>query len=118
MRLLRPALPLALLLAVAACSAPADDAGLAEDTVVVDVRTPAEFAEGHLKGAVNLDIQDPAFTQEVAALDADVPYAVYCRSGNRSAAAAATMTDAGLDVTDLGGMADAADSTGLDVVTD
>jgi len=52
--------------------------------VVLDVRTPEEFAEGHLAGAVLVDFYDPDFTEQLAALDPDLPYVVYCRSGNRS----------------------------------
>ncbi|ADG74811.1 Rhodanese domain protein [Cellulomonas flavigena DSM 20109] len=116
MRLPRPALPLALALALAACTG--GTSALSDDTVVVDVRTAAEYAEGHLQGAVNVDVQDAGFADAVAELDPGVPYVVYCRSGNRSAAAAATMVAAGLEVTDAGSISDAATSTGLDVVTD
>ena len=85
--------------------------------VVVDVRTPQEFASGHLRGAVNLDVSDAGFADAVAALDPDAAYVVYCRSGNRSAAAASLMREAGLQVTDAGAMDAAAQSTGLPVVT-
>lgn len=72
--------------------------------VVLDVRTPAEFAEGHLAGALNLDASAPDFDAQVAALDAGAPYAVYCRSGARSAAAVERMQAAGFtDVEHLGG---------------
>lgn len=64
-------------------------------TTVVDVRTPAEFAQGHLPGAVNLDVSSPDFARRLATLDPAAPYAVYCRSGNRSAAALAQMSAAG-----------------------
>ena len=85
---------------------------------VIDVRTPEEFAEGHLDGAVNLDVQSGRFEAELAALDPEGEYFVYCRSGNRSAAAAATMAEAGFtDVTDLGGLQDAADATGIEIVS-
>ncbi len=63
---------------------------------VVDVRTPAEFAEGHLPGAVNINVEDPGFPDAVAALDPSADYAVYCRSGNRSQAAIEYMTQAGV----------------------
>ena len=63
--------------------------------VTLDVRTPAEFAEGHLPDAVNIDLESGDFTQEIAALDHSAAYAVYCRSGNRSAQALAIMQDAG-----------------------
>lgn len=67
-----------------------------DGVTVVDVRTPAEFAEGHVPGAVNLDIEGANFAAQVAALDADAEYAVYCRSGNRSRAAIEYMTAAGV----------------------
>ncbi|MCE1177991.1 MAG: rhodanese-like domain-containing protein [Micrococcales bacterium] len=67
----------------------------APGTTVLDVRTPAEFASGHLPGAVNIDVQAPDFGQRIGTLAKDKPYAVYCRSGNRSGAAVAQMTDAG-----------------------
>jgi len=87
---------------------------------MIDVRTPAEYAEGHLDGAVNIDIQDQAlFEAAIADLDPDAAYVVYCRSGNRSAAATAQMTAAGFtDVTDAGGLQAASAATGLEIVTD
>jgi rhodanese-related sulfurtransferase len=54
------------------------------DFVILDVRTPGEFAEGHLKGAVNLDVQSPTFEKGLRALDRKKSYLVYCRTGNRS----------------------------------
>lgn len=63
---------------------------------VVDVRTPAEFADGHLPGAVNINVEDPAFPDAIAALDGDADYAVYCRSGSRSRVAVDHMTQAGV----------------------
>lgn len=87
---------------------------------VVDVRTPQEYDAGHLEGAVNIDVSDPtAFAAGTAALDPTASYIVYCRSGNRSATAAAQMADLGFtDVTDAGGLQEAADATGLEIVTD
>lgn len=66
-----------------------------EDLVVLDVRTPEEFAAGVLPGAILIDINDPSFTNEVSTLDTDLPYLVYCRSGNRSAAAVEIMGELG-----------------------
>jgi rhodanese-related sulfurtransferase len=63
--------------------------------VVLDVRTPAEFASGHLEGAVNIDIESQDFATRVGELDRSVTYAVYCRSGNRSAAALTVMKELG-----------------------
>jgi phage shock protein E len=102
--------------------APEEGAALIESLgaglTVVDVRTPAEFAEGHLEGATNLDIEGGQFTTAIADLPRDEPYMVYCRSGRRSSAAAQAMIDAGFtDVYDLGAITDWA-GAGLPVVTD
>lgn len=70
-----------------------------DGVTVIDVRTPAEFAEGHLPGAVNIDVEGADFTTEVAALDTDAQFAVYCRSGNRSRVAVDYMTQAGVTQT-------------------
>lgn len=73
-------------------------------TVILDVRTPAEFAAGHLPGAINIDVEAASFRSTVGALAKDVPYAVYCRSGNRSATALAVMKALGFTTTfHLGG---------------
>lgn len=67
---------------------------LSEDLSVqlVDVRTPEEYAEGHLAGALNIDwYADDFIGRAKARLDADRPVMVYCRSGKRSAAAAAKL---------------------------
>ena len=63
--------------------------------VLVDVRRPDEFAAGHLPGAVNIDVTAPDFSRRVTALDNTRPTYVYCRSGARSATAAAQLTGAG-----------------------
>ena len=55
-----------------------------EGLVVLDVRTPAEFAEGHLPDAILVDFRAPDFEDQLTALDPTVPYVLYCRSGNRS----------------------------------
>jgi rhodanese-related sulfurtransferase len=99
-----------------AASAPAVEVDA--DTVVVDVRTPAEFAEGHLDGAVNIDVSAPGFATVIADLPVAGSYVVYCRSGNRSAQAVAQMEQLGFtDVFDAGGLDQAATSTGLDITT-
>lgn len=87
-------------------------------TTVVDVRTPAEFAQGHLPGAVNLDVSSPDFTQRLEALDVAAPYAVYCHSGNRSAAALAQMSALGFTAAyHLGGGVSAWTDAGGELVT-
>ena len=64
--------------------------------VIVDVRTPAEFREGHLPGAVNIDYFGGPFETQIAALPRDVPVLLYCRTGNRSAGAYTSMQQAGI----------------------
>ena len=87
-------------------------------TTIVDVRTPAEYAQGHLPGAVNVDVSSPDFAARIAALDPGAPYAVYCRSGSRSGVAVATMTEQGFtDAYHLGGGIGAWQSAGGEVVT-
>ena len=71
---------------------------------LIDVRTPAEFASGHVQGATNIDLQGAGFAAAIGQLDRGGRYVVYCRSGNRSAQAAAQLRAAGLDVVDGGGL--------------
>lgn len=86
-------------------------------TTVIDVRTPEEFASGHLDGAVNIDLSAADFDDRIAALDPSAAYVVYCRSGSRSAQAAARMADLGFDdVLDAGGLEQAARASGLAIV--
>lgn len=74
------------------------------DLVVLDVRTPEEFAQGHLEGAVMLDFYEADFADRLAELDPNVPYLLYCRSGNRSGQTTAIMNDLGFtDVADVDG---------------
>ena len=63
-------------------------------TIVLDVRTPAEYAGGHLPRAQNIDIESSDFATRIAALDKNATYAVYCHSGNRSSAALEQMAAA------------------------
>ncbi len=68
---------------------------LESGVITLDVRTPGEFMEGHLVNAINIDVENPSFAAEIEKLDKAATYAVYCRSGRRSANAVATMKDAG-----------------------
>jgi rhodanese-related sulfurtransferase len=52
--------------------------------VILDVRTPEEFAQGHLSGAVNVNLMAPDFERRLGALGRGKTYLVYCRTGNRS----------------------------------
>ncbi|WP_336248592.1 rhodanese-like domain-containing protein [Stomatohabitans albus] len=86
---------------------------------LIDVRTPEEFSEGHLDGAINLDVSAFSFADEIAKLNKDDTYTVYCRSGNRSAQAVKQMNQAGFThVVDAGGYDEAKMHLGLETVTD
>jgi rhodanese-related sulfurtransferase len=78
-------------LSVTEFSAKVAEAGV----ITLDVRTPGEFAEGYIEGARLIDFQSDTFENEIAALDKNATYAVYCRSGNRSGQAVKVMHDAG-----------------------
>lgn len=105
-------------LVVGGCSTTADQAvEFTQDTIIIDVRSPGEFADGHLEGAQLLDLNSGQFSAALPGLDPQVAYVVYCRSGNRSAQAVAMMEEAGFDdVTDLGSLKQAADATGIAIV--
>ncbi len=64
---------------------------------VVDVRTPDEFAGGHLAGAANANVMAPDFTDQIEALSLpkEEPVYLYCRSGNRSGKATAILREKG-----------------------
>jgi rhodanese-related sulfurtransferase len=66
---------------------------------VLDVRTPDEFSEGHIAGAINVDYNSDQFRAGLAKLDKSKTYVVYCRTGRRSADAARIMKEMGF--TDL-----------------
>ena len=105
---------------LASCSGSSDPAAagaVAAGATIVDVRTPAEFAEGHLEGAVNIDVQSPDFDQRVSSLDPNGTHLIYCRSGNRSAVAVDRMSALGFgELSDLGSVAEASSATGVAVV--
>lgn len=74
------------------------------NVVVLDVRTAAEFAEGHIKGAILIDHGQSDFVEKAkAALSIDKTIAVYCRSGRRSANAAGKLADVGYKCVNLKG---------------
>lgn len=108
---------LVVLASIAGCSAAGDPVELSADTILVDVRTPSEYAAGHLEGANLLDLTGGDFAAALPTLDPNAEYAVYCKSGNRSGQAVAMMEAAGFEnVIDLGAIGDAAASTQIDVV--
>lgn len=94
----------ALLLSACATSSPEADRAIknidvqvaqrslkAENITVLDVRTPEEYAQGHIPGAKLMDFHGENFAEELKALDPKANYVVYCASGNRSNKAAQMM---------------------------
>ena len=92
-----------LLLAGCSSSSSAVDLGVKEfsakvaevGVITLDVRTPGEYMGGFIQGARNIDFQSGNFENEIATLDKNATYAVYCRSGNRSGQVVKVMQDAG-----------------------
>jgi rhodanese-related sulfurtransferase len=78
-----------------------------QDFVIIDVRTPEEFVDGHLENALNINLNSGSFSDDINKLNKNKPYLIYCRSGNRSAQAAVIMKDLGFKgVYDMGGIND------------
>lgn len=102
-------------LTACATSEPVDMTKIA---AVIDVRTPAEYAGGHLEGALNIDVQGMNFAAEIEALDKTADYVIYCRSGNRSGQAISQMQSLGFtgNLTNGGAVDAAAQATGLAIV--
>lgn len=65
------------------------------DFVILDVRTPEEFSEGHIEHAVNIDFYEDAFPDELEGLDRDKTYLIYCRTGGRSGSTFKMMRELG-----------------------
>ena len=75
-----------------------------DDCILVDVRTPAEYQEAHLKGAINIDVKDSTFKENaLKQLPKEKTIMVYCRTGHRSAMAARMLTAEGYMVFNLEG---------------
>lgn len=75
------------------------------DVIVLDIRTPGEVAEARLPAdVVNLDFYEDDFAEQLAALDPEASYLMYCRSGNRSGTTRALLSELGFrDVVDIQG---------------
>ena len=70
--------------------------------LIIDVRTPVEFQEGHLKNAKNIDFLSSSFKKGLSGLDKEKPIYIYCRSGNRSGKSVKDFLNAGFtEVYDL-----------------
>lgn len=74
------------------------------DVVLLDVRTPEEYAEGFIPGThYNIDVLQDNYEQiAISKLSKDKPVALYCRSGNRSKTAARILSERGYEVVELG----------------
>ena len=71
--------------------------------LIIDVRTPAEYANRHIEGAINVDCNAPDFDARIAAFPPRHEYVVYCNAGGRAGRAAARMRIMGFpDVTSYG----------------
>lgn len=88
---------------------------IAKDAQIIDVRTTAEFSEGHIQGAAHIDVlQTAAFEAAIQKLDKSKHYLVYCRSGGRSGQAQAIMKARGFKhVENLGSKEQAQRKLGL-----
>ncbi len=66
-----------------------------ENFILLDVRTPQEYASGHLEYAINIDYNSSTFKQSLTTFDKDKTYLLYCRTGNRSSNAFKIMKEMG-----------------------
>lgn len=93
-----------------------DKMAASKNITLKDVRTPGEFSEGHIKGAINADWNGGVFESAVAGYDKSKSYYVYCRSGHRSGLAAEWMRAHGFkNVVELSGGISAWQSDGMPV---
>ena len=75
-----------------------------DGAVVLDVRTPGEFVQAHLPGAINIDFHGPRLRADLEELDRDAPVLLYCRSGQRSGNLHPLLAELGFrDVVDIRG---------------
>ena len=87
------------------------------NTIVLDVRTPGEVAQGVISGAQVIDFKDSDFKQKLAGLDKDKTYLVYCAAGGRSKSTQDLMSQMGFkDVYDLKGGIRAWNKEGKEIV--
>ena len=63
------------------------------DFIIIDVRTPEEFAAGHIENAINLDFRSEGFEDSINELDKNKTYLVYCRTAYRSRSAVNIMEE-------------------------
>jgi len=74
------------------------------EVVIIDVRTPAEYQNGHLENAQNINVQSRDFSVRMENFDKERPVYIYCRSGSRSIKAGKILEDMGFtEIYDLKG---------------
>lgn len=102
---------------LAGCAEP-EQVAVEDYAMVIDVRTPEEFNDGHLEGAERIGIADSDFLERIDALDKTEDYYIYCRSGNRAGQAINAMLDLGFtgELVNGGSVGNASSQTGLAVV--
>ena len=105
-----------LVVGLSACASETVD--LKNVAAVIDVRTPDEYSMGHLKGAINIDVEAGDFQTQIDKLDKTANYVLYCHSGRRAGIALDTMKAAGFSgtLTNAGGITDATNSLALPIV--
>jgi rhodanese-related sulfurtransferase len=75
-----------------------------KDYTIIDIRTPREFQQGYIEGAININYYDKTFLAQVAKFDKNKPIYIYCRSGSRTSSAARKLNKLGFsEVNDLHG---------------
>lgn len=75
-----------------------------ENQTIIDIRTPNEFKQGHIEGAVNINFFDKNFIEQISNYDKNNPLFIYCRSGNRTSSASRILSKSGfMQVYDLQG---------------
>ena len=67
--------------------------------IILDVRTSSEYHDGHIEGALNIDVNRTSFREELEQLSKNDTYLVYCRTGNRSRTALCEMEKLGFSNT-------------------
>ena len=83
---------------------------VATGAALIDVRTPEEYADGHLEGASNIPVESDDFDAQVDPLDRAATYVIYCKTGRRAGIAIERMHDLGFtDLHNAGGIDDLAD---------
>lgn len=68
-----------------------------EGQTIIDIRTPQEYAQGHIEEAVNINYFDNQFLDKVSKFDKSKPVFIYCRSGNRTSSASRKLAKAGFE---------------------